>query len=103
MNYYFVVSIKDIKKGIFFVNIVWDIKFIQIEDVIYDLNNIEYGIIWLKFKDFCIYFVVNCVFYFCFKLLNVVFIGEKFDQQLDQVMRDFLVDMIKNIIKEDEV
>lgn len=78
-DYYFVESIKDIKNGIFFVNIVWDIKFIEIEGQIYDLNNIEYGIICLKFEEFCIYFVVNCVVWFCFKLYNWVYMFEIFD------------------------
>jgi len=48
---YPVKSIKDIKGGIAFVNSVWDIKFIKIEDQLFDLNNIEHGILRRKFKD----------------------------------------------------
>lgn len=103
MNHYPVASIKDIKKGIPFVNTVWDIKFIQIEDATYDLNNIEHGIIRPKFKDPRIHFAVNCASYSCPKLLNAAFTGEKLDQQLDQAARDFLADPTKNIITKDAV
>lgn len=103
MNHFPVTSIKDIKKGIPFVNTVWDIKFIEIEDATYDLNNIEHGIIRAKFKDPRIHFAVNCASYSCPKLLNAAFTGEKLDQQLDQATRDFLADPTKNIIKEDQV
>ena len=42
---YPVASIKDIKKGVAFVNSVWDIKFIHIQGYTYDLNNIEHNIL----------------------------------------------------------
>jgi len=103
MNHYPVSSIKDIKNGIPFVNTVWDIKFIKIEDATYDLNNIEHGIIRPKFKDPRIHFAVNCASYSCPKLLNAAFTGERLDQQLDQAARDFLADPTKNIIAKDEV
>ena len=45
IDHYPVESIKDIKRGIPFVNTVWDIKFIKIGGKTYDLNNIEHGIL----------------------------------------------------------
>ena len=62
---YPVESIKDIKKGIPFVNSVWDIKFIKIEAATYDLNNIEHGIIRAKFSEQRIHFAVNCASVSC--------------------------------------
>ncbi len=103
MDHYPVESIKDIKNGIPFVNTVWDIKFIKIEDATYDLNNIEHGIIRPKFKDFRIHFAVNCASYSCPKLLNRAFTGDKLDAQLDQAARDFLADPTKNVLTKNEV
>lgn len=103
MNHYPVESIKDIKNGIPFVNTVWDIKFIQIEDATYDLNNIEHGIIRPKFKDPRIHFAVNCASFSCPKLLNEAYTGEKLDQQLDRAAKDFLADPSKNVIEKNEV
>ena len=103
IDHYPVESIKDIKNGIPFVNTVWDIKFIRIEDATYDLNNLEHGIIRPKFKDPRIHFAVNCASFSCPKLLNRAYTAEKLDAQLDQAARDFLADPSKNIIGEDEV
>lgn len=103
VDHYPVASIKDIKNGIPFVNTVWDIKFIKIEDATYDLNNIEHGILRPKFKDPRIHFAVNCASFSCPKLLNHAFTGEKVNAQLDQAARDFLADPSKNIIKKEEV
>ena len=75
MDYYPVKSIKDIKNGIPFVNTVWDIKFIKIEDRTYDLNNIEHGIIRPTFKDPRIHMAVNCASISCPKLQNREAIG----------------------------
>ncbi len=89
-------SIKDIKNGIAFVNSVWDIKFIKIEDKKYDLNNIEHSIIRPKFKDPRIHAAVNCASISCPKLLNRAFTADKLNDQLDQVMRDFINDDSRN-------
>ena len=99
VDHYPVESIKDIKNGIPFVNTVWDIKFIKIEDREYDLNNIEHGIIRPKFKDPRIHMAVNCASISCPKLLNEAFTAKRLDEQLDQAARDFLSDPDKNIIE----
>lgn len=97
-DYYPVESIKDIKKGIPFVNTVWDIKFIEIEGQSYDLNNIEHGIIRPRFEEPRIHFAVNCAAISCPKLWNRAYTANQLDAQLDQAARSFLADEGKNQI-----
>lgn len=103
LDNYPVESIKDIKSGIPFVNGVWDIEFIEIEDQTYSLNNIEHGIIRPKFNEERIHFAVNCASYSCPKLLNEAFCAEHLDQQLDKATKSFINNPEKNNIKEDRV
>lgn len=95
---YPVASIKDIKKGVAFVNSVWDIKFIQIQGFTYDLNNIEHNILRPLFKDARIHAAVNCASYSCPKLLNEAFTADKLESQLDAAMRGFVNDPLRNRI-----
>lgn len=99
VDHYPVRSIKEIKNGIPFVNTVWDIKFIRIEDQVYDLNNIEHGILRPKFDEPRIHFAVNCASVSCPKLRNEAFVAEKLDTQLNDQARAFLNDTTKNIIE----
>lgn len=96
-------SIKDIKKGIPFVNTVWDIKFIKIEKATYDLNNIEHGIIRNKFDEPRIHFAVNCASISCPNLRNEAFTAERLEEQLVDQARQFLSDPTKNKISKDKV
>ncbi|MFN7118929.1 MAG: DUF547 domain-containing protein [Saprospiraceae bacterium] len=98
VDHYPTASIKDIKNGIPFVNTVWDIKFITIEERTYDLNNIEHGIIRPKFKDPRIHMAVNCASISCPKLQNRAYTGEKLNEQLDQAARDFINNKDRNNI-----
>lgn len=91
-------SIKDIKNGIPFVNTVWDIKFINIEGAIYDLNNIEHGIIRQKFEEPRIHFAVNCASKSCPPLLNEAYTASKLDEQLTRQTKAFLNDSFRNEI-----
>jgi len=100
---YPVQSIKDIKKGVPFINTVWDIKFIKIEDKTYDLNNIEHGIIRPYFKDARIHFAVNCASFSCPPLLNEAFDAANLDNQLDRVAKSFINDGIRNILTENNL
>lgn len=93
---YPVASIKDIKSGIPFVNTVWDIKFINIQGKVYDLNNIEHGILRKTFKDARIHSAVNCASYSCPKLWGEAFVASRLDQQLDSAMRAFVNDPLRN-------
>ena len=91
-------SIKDIKKGLAFVNSVWDIKFIHIQGFTYDLNNIEHNILRPVFKDARIHAAINCASYSCPKLLNEAFTANNLDAQLDMAMRGFVNDPLRNRI-----
>jgi hypothetical protein len=99
VDHYPVGSIKEIKNGIPFVNTVWDIKFIHIEERTYDLNNIEHGILRAKYDEPRIHFAVNCASVSCPNLRNEAYTAEQLDRQLDDQARDFLSDPTKNIIE----
>lgn len=95
---YPVASIKDIKRGIAFVNSVWDIKFIRINGKPYDLNKIEHGILRPKFKDARIHAAINCASWSCPRLQPTAFVAEKLDAQLTHAMREFMNDPVRNKI-----
>ncbi len=100
---YPVASIKNVKRGIPFVNTVWDIKFIKIEGTKYDLNNIEHGIIRPEFEDPRIHFAANCAAISCPRLRNEAYTADKLDKQLDEQARYFLSNKGKNLITSEEV
>ena len=102
VDHYPTESIKDIKSGIPFINGVFDIEFIEIENQKYSLNNIEHGIIRPKFNDPRIHFAVNCASYSCPKLANFAYCAEQVDQQLEQAARSF-VNSDKNILTSEKV
>lgn len=95
-------SIKDIKKGIPFVNTVWDIKFIKIENATYDLNNIEHGIVRPKFNEPRVHFALNCASVSCPRLRNEAFTAEKLEAQLTDQARYFLANPVKNKITKEK-
>ena len=92
---YPVKSIKDIKRGIAFVNSVWDIKFIRIGDKTYDLNNIEHGILRSKFKDARIHAAINCASYSCPRLRAGAYTAGQLEEQLEEAMRTFINDPLR--------
>jgi len=95
---YPVSSIKDIKKGVAFVNSVWDMKFIKIQGYTYDLNNIEHNILRPVFKDARVHAAVNCASYSCPKLLNEAYTAARLEEQLEAGMRNFVNDPLRNRI-----
>lgn len=99
-DHYPVTGIKTIKNGIPFVSSVWDIKFIQIEDQTYDLNNIEHGIIRKHFAEPRIHFAVNCASVSCPRLSNRAYVAEQLDSQLEEAARSFINDESRNKIGE---
>jgi hypothetical protein len=99
---YPVESIKDIKRGLAFVNSVWDIKFIHIQGFTYDLNNIEHNILRPVFKDARVHAAVNCASYSCPKLRNEAYTADKLETQLDAGMREFINDPVRNRITADK-
>lgn len=98
MQNYPVASIKDVKKGIAFVNSVWDIKFIKIQSYTYDLNNIEHNILRPVFKDARVHAAINCASYSCPRLRREAYTPEKLDSQLEDAMKKFLADPLRNKI-----
>lgn len=102
-KHYPIKSIKDIKKGIPFVNTVWDIKFIVLDGDTYDLNNIEHGIIRKRFREPRIHFAVNCASESCPALLNHAYTGAKLDDQLTFQAKRFLADKTKNKISSNKL
>lgn len=95
-------GIKEIKNGIPFVNTVWDIKFIKIEDQVYDLNNLEHGIVRPRFEEPRIHFALNCASISCPRLRNEAFFPDRLDEQLSDNARYFLSNPIKNKLGSDK-
>jgi len=100
---YPVSSIKDIKKGIPFVNSVWDIKFFEIGGQKMDLNEIEHSILRKEFNEPRIHFSIVCASISCPKLRNEAFEAKKLEQQLQQQAIDFINDSTKNNIGKEEL
>lgn len=96
VDHYPVESIKDIKRGIPFVNTVWDIKFISIGGKKYDLNNIEHSILRPDFKDARVHAAINCASYSCPVLRAEAYVPERLDEQLTDAMRRFVNDPLRN-------
>lgn len=82
-----------------FVNTPWDIKFINIGDEEYDLNNLEHGIIRKDFNEPRIHFALVCAAVSCPKLQNRAYLPEKLDAQLTKAAKDFLSNPAKNEFK----
>lgn len=91
-------SIKDLGGAIYKVNTPWDIKFITIQGITYDLNNIEHGIIRKEFNEPRIHFAVNCASVSCPILRNEAFVASRLNEQLDDQARKFINDKSKNNI-----
>ncbi len=103
VDHYPTASIRDIKKGIPFINSVWDLKFIEIEGNTYDLNNVEHNILRKKFDEPRIHFAINCASVSCPNLRNEAYLPDRLEIQLEEQARLFLNDPSKNQIKPDHV
>lgn len=101
LDNYPVESIKDIGASIKipFVNTPWDIKFINIGDEEYDLNNLEHGIIRKDFQEPRIHFALVCAAVSCPKLQNRAYLPETLDAQLTKATKEFLANSSKNNFK----
>lgn len=98
LRYYPVRSIKDIGGSIPFINLPWDIKFIEIEGQKYDLNNIEHGILRKQFDEPRIHFALVCAAMSCPRLRNEAYTADKLGEQLQEDARVFFNDSSKNKI-----
>ena len=96
LDHYPINSIKDIKKGIPFVNSVWDITFIPMGKEKIDLNYIEHSILIKEFKDPRIHAAINCASFSCPLLRNEAYYASRLDEQLNDAMRRFVNDPQRN-------
>jgi hypothetical protein len=96
LDNYPIKSIKDIKRGIPFVNSVWDITFIPMGKEKIDLNYIEHTILRKEFKDPRIHAAINCASFSCPLLRNEAYYASRLDEQLNDAMRKFVNDPQRN-------
>ena len=68
----------------------WDVKWIQLGDKAYSLNNIENDIIRPQFNEPRIHFAVNCAARSCPPLLNRAWTADNLNRYLDQQARSFI-------------
>lgn len=100
LRYYPVKSIKDIGSSIQIpsVDTPWEVKFIEMGDKVYNLNNIENDIIRKKFEEPRIHFALVCAAKSCPKLRNEAYTASRLDAQLTAGAKAFLADPTKNRI-----
>ncbi len=97
-------SIKDITAlNIPFVSSPWQIEFIPINNKLYNLDDIEHGIIRKQFDEPRIHFALVCAAASCPKLRNEAYTNLKLEMQLIHQTRDFLRDTTKNQINSQDV
>lgn len=96
IRHYPIKSIKDIKSGLPFVNSVWDIEFIRIEDAVLDLTAIEHDILREQFDEPRIHFAIVCASVSCPKLLNEAYVADRIEEQLESAAFDFINDSTRN-------
>lgn len=100
---YPVASIKDIKKGIPFINSVWEMDFFEIGGESFDLSKVEHGILRKKFDEPRIHFAIVCASRSCPILLNEAYDSTKLEDQLETQTIRFVNDPSRNVFEEDEI
>lgn len=103
LRHYPLESIRDIAGAIPFINSVWDVDFIRIENREYSLNNIEHGILRSHFQEPRIHFAINCASMSCPQLRSEAYRAEKLEKQLEEQAVLFINDRSKNDLFEDEL
>lgn len=91
IDHYPVKSIMDIENA-------WDIKFIQLGNKTYTLNEIEHEIIRKEFDEPRIHFALVCAAVSCPVLLNNAYVSDQLDNQLQQQGKRFINDPSRNLI-----
>ena len=77
----------------------WDIKFIQLGNKTYTLNEIEHEIIRKEFEEPRIHFALVCAAVSCPVLLNEAYLAESLDSQLQKQGNKFINDPNRNDIE----
>lgn len=103
VDHYPVASIKDIKKGIPFINSVWEMDFFKIGGKDYDLSTVEHDILRKDFNEPRIHFAIVCASKSCPSLLYEAYEAEKLEAQLTFQTRNFIDDNSKNEIEVEEI
>ena len=103
VDHYPVESIKDIKRGIPFINSVWEMDFFQIDGNDFDLSKVEHDILRKEFDEPRIHFAIVCASKSCPRLLNEAFDPDKIEQQLELQAKNFINDSSKNELGSDQV
>ncbi len=96
IDHYPVRSIKEIKRGVPFVNSVWDIRFIEIGGRKMSLNHIEHDVLRKEFEEPRIHFAIVCASVSCPKLRNEPYRAFDLERQLQEQAIDFVNDPRKN-------
>ncbi|TNF26435.1 MAG: DUF547 domain-containing protein [Bacteroidetes bacterium] len=96
IDHYPVRSIKEIKRGVPFVNSVWDIRFIEIGGRQMSLNHIEHDVLRKEFEEPRIHFAIVCASVSCPKLRNEPYRAFDLERQLQEQAIDFVNDPRKN-------
>ena len=81
----------------------WDVKWINLGDKTYSLNQIEHDILRPEFKDARIHFAVNCAARSCPPLLNKAWTAENLSNYLDKQAKSFINNEQFNKIAADKV
>lgn len=89
-------------KSIKNINNAWDDKFIVLASKKISLSHIEHDIL-RKMNEPRIHFAINCASFSCPNLLNVPYLPNTIDAQLEKVTKDFINDASKNIITSNEI
>ena len=103
VDHYPVASIKDIKKGIPFVNSVWEMDFFKIGGKDYNLSTVEHDILRKRFDEPRIHFAIVCASKSCPSLLNEAYEPEKLEEQLTAQTQNFIDDNSKNEMEVEEI
>jgi len=82
--------------GAIFKTSAWDIRFAEIGERRYTLNEIEHEIIRHKFKDARAHFALNCASGSCPILRPEAYQADQLNRQLDEQARQFLHDEARN-------
>jgi len=81
----------------------WDVKWIELSDKAYSLNDIEHVILRPTYKDARIHFAVNCAAKSCPKVWNKAWTEENIEAALDKLTKEFIANTAANQISKDKV